>query len=301
MPAETVVSISSLHKSYGSFKAVDGLSFEVYKGDVFGFLGPNGAGKSTTIRMMLSLIRPDEGEIKIFGKSLNKERNYILRRIGCIVEKPDFYKYLSAEKNMEVFAKLSGVAVTSKKIYEVLEFVGLKGREKDKVKGYSHGMKQRLGLAQTLIHDPELVILDEPTTGLDPVGIIDMRNLINRLRTEHRKTVILSSHILPEIELIATRMVIINKGKAIVQGEVAELLRSGEFVVAIRTDDNEKTNRLLTARGSKVTTDNKEVIVQAHSEEIPLINKLLCDNGVGVFAIEPKRKLEDYFLKLVNN
>src|ERR1051326_2344924 len=207
MSPEIILSIKDLHKSYGHFKAVDGLNFDVYRGDVFGFLGPNGAGKSTTIRMMLSLIRADRGQISVFGRSLQKERNYILKRVGCIVEKPDFYKYLSAERNIEYFAKLSGAQVSKKKIHEVLDFVGLKGREKDKVKGFSHGMKQRLGIAQTLIHDPDLIILDEPTTGLDPQGIIDLRNLILRLKNEHHKTVVLSSHTLSEIEFIPTRLV----------------------------------------------------------------------------------------------
>jgi ABC-type multidrug transport system ATPase subunit len=151
---------------------------------VFGFLGPNGAGKSTTIRTMLSLIRPTGGELKLFGKNLLSDRNYILGKIGCIVEKPDFYKYLSAEKNIELFARLSGVTVTKSKVHQIIEFVGLKGREKDKLDGFSHGMKQRLGIAQTLIHDPELIILDEPTTGLDPQGIIDIRNLILQLKKE---------------------------------------------------------------------------------------------------------------------
>ncbi|MDQ3048725.1 MAG: ABC transporter ATP-binding protein, partial [Bacteroidota bacterium] len=160
---EKIVEVKHLVKHYGKFKAVEDVSFDVYRGDVFGFLGPNGAGKSTTIRTMLTLIRPTGGEIKLFGKDLMKERNAILRQIGCIVEKPDFYKYLSAEKNLEIFARLSGVNVNKKKIHEIIEFVGLAGREKDKLSGFSHGMKQRLGIAQTLIHDPELIILDEPT------------------------------------------------------------------------------------------------------------------------------------------
>ena len=296
---EIILSIKNLHKSYGTFKAVDDLSFDVYKGDVFGFLGPNGAGKSTTIRMILSLIRPNQGEIDIFGRSLRKERNFILRNIGCIVEKPDFYKYLSAEENIFLFSKLSGVNATKKKIGEVLEFVGLEGRGKDKVKGFSHGMKQRLGIAQTLIHDPELIILDEPTTGLDPRGIIDIRNLILQLRKEKGKTVILSSHILSEIELIATRMVIINKGKAMVQGSVADLLNVDELLVVIRVNDTVQATGSLNKAGYKTELMNNDVVVHADNAAIPAINKLLCDAGVEVFAIEPKRKLEDYFLKLI--
>lgn len=301
---EKIVEIKHLVKHFGKFKAVEDVSFDVHRGDVFGFLGPNGAGKSTTIRTMLSLIKPTNGEIRLFGKELAKDRNFILARIGCIVEKPDFYKYLSAEKNIEIFARLSGITVTKSKVHEIIEFVGLKGREKDKLSGFSHGMKQRLGIAQTLIHDPELIILDEPTTGLDPQGIIDIRNLILQLKNEHKKTVLLSSHILSEIELIATRMVIINKGKTIVQGSVKELLNAQELIVSFTVDNIEKAKQLLENISMKQDIDkiqDHSFLLHISQEKIPVINKLFCDNGVNVFSIESKRKLEDYFLKLINS
>lgn len=300
---EKIVEIKHLEKHFGKFQAVKDVSFDVYRGDVFGFLGPNGAGKSTTIRTMLSLIKPTGGELKLFGKDLSKDRNYILQRIGCIVEKPDFYKYLSAEKNIEIFARLSGMNVTKSKVHEIIEFVGLKGREKDKLSGFSHGMKQRLGIAQTLIHDPELIILDEPTTGLDPQGIIDIRNLILQLKNERNKTVLLSSHILSEIELIANRMVIISKGKTIVQGSVKDLLNAQELIVAFSIDNIEKAKQLLEkANMSEMidTTDNSTLLLHISQENIPVVNKLFCENGVNVYSIEAKRKLEDYFLKLIN-
>lgn len=301
--SEKIIEVSHLVKHYGKFKAVEDVSFDVYRGDVYGFLGPNGAGKSTTIRTMLSLISPTGGQIKIFGKDLSTDRNYILQRIGCIVEKPDFYKYLSAEKNLEIFARLSGVSVTKSKVHEIIEFVGLKGREKDKLGGFSHGMKQRLGIAQTLIHDPELIILDEPTTGLDPQGIIDIRNLILQLKNERNKTVLLSSHILSEIELIANRMVIINKGKTIVQGSVSELLNAQELIVSFSVDNVEKAKQLLAEASMSNAIDKIEennLLLHISQEKIPLINKLFCNNGINVFSIESKRKLEDYFLKLIN-
>ena len=302
--AEKIVEVNHLVKHYGKFHALENVSFDVFRGDVFGFLGPNGAGKSTTIRTMLSLIKPTGGEIKLFGKDLLKNRNYILQRIGCIVEKPDFYKYLSAEKNIEIFARLSRVNVTKSKIHEIIEFVGLKGREKDKLSGFSHGMKQRLGIAQTLVHDPELIILDEPTTGLDPQGIIDIRNLILKLRNEHKKTVLLSSHILSEIELITNRMVIINKGKTIVQGSVTDLLNAQELIVSFSIDNVEKAKSLLSSLPTKEVyidkIDHNSLLLHITQEKIPVINKLFCDNGVNVFSIEAKRKLEDYFLKLIN-
>ncbi|MDP4191157.1 MAG: ATP-binding cassette domain-containing protein, partial [Bacteroidota bacterium] len=165
---EKVIEVQGLTKQFKDVLAVNNLDLNVYKGDVFGFLGPNGAGKSTTIRMLLSLIKPTSGSIRIFGKPLDKDRKEILRKIGAIVEKPDFYLYLPAYKNLEILGKISGTDVSHKRIMEILELVGLEKRYKSKVKTFSHGMKQRLGIAQALLHDPDLIILDEPTTGLDP-------------------------------------------------------------------------------------------------------------------------------------
>lgn len=300
---DKIVEVKKLVKNYGDFCAVKDVSFVVYQNDVFGFLGPNGAGKSTTIRTVLSLINPTSGTIKLFGKSLTDNRNYILSKIGCIVEKPDFYKYLSAQKNLELFARISGSAITKKRISELIDFVGLAGREKDKVSGFSHGMKQRLGIAQTLLHDPDLIILDEPTTGLDPQGIIDIRNLILKLKNEKNKTVIISSHILSEIELIANRMIIINKGKTIVQGDVAELLNSQEIIVAFKVDNIEKAVQLIKQSvfiNCQTELMDSSILIHTSTENIAGINKLFCDNGINVSSIETKRKLEDYFLRLIN-
>ncbi len=298
-----IVEVKNLVKNYGSFCAVKDVSFDVYENDVFGFLGPNGAGKSTTIRTILSLISPTSGSINLFGKSLAKNRNYILSKIGCIVEKPDFYKYLSAQKNLELFARISGNDITKLRISELIDFVGLAGREKDKVSGFSHGMKQRLGIAQTLLHNPDLIILDEPTTGLDPQGIIDIRNLILQLKNEKNKTVIISSHILSEIELIANRMIIINKGKTIVQGGVSELLNSQEVIVLFKVDAIDKAMQLLkqsTFSTCETTIQDFNILIHTSTNLIPIINKLFCDNGINVSTIEAKRKLEDYFLRLIN-
>jgi ABC-type multidrug transport system ATPase subunit len=298
-----ILEVKKLVKNYGNFCAVKDVSFDVYQNDVFGFLGPNGAGKSTTIRTVLSLISPTSGAIKLFGKSLTDNRNYILSRIGCIVEKPDFYKYLSAQKNLELFARISGSVISKKRISELIDFVGLAGREKDKVSGFSHGMKQRLGIAQTLLHDPDLIILDEPTTGLDPQGIIDIRNLILKLKNEKNKTVIISSHILSEIELIANRMIIINKGKTIVQGDVAELLNSQEIIVSFKIDNVEKALQLIKQSVfSNCETESLDstILIHTSTETIASINKLFCNNGINVSSIETKRKLEDYFLRLIN-
>ena len=300
--SERIIEVKHLSKQFGRFTAVEDVSFDVYRGDVFGFLGPNGAGKSTTIRAMLSLITPTSGEINIFGKSLQANRSHILAKIGCIVEKPDFYKYLSAEKNLEIFARISGSTVSKSKIHEMIEFVGLKGREKDKVGHFSHGMKQRLGIAQTILHDPDLIILDEPNTGLDPQGSIDIRNLILKLKNEQNKTILLSSHILSEIEIIANRMVIIAKGNSIVQGNVAELLNSQDLIVYFEVDQPEKARRIISEDlSADMIGDIEKNFIQLHiaHQDIPRINNLLTENGLNVYGIESKRKLEDYFLKLV--
>ena len=232
-----IIEIKDLTKKFKDVKAVDELSLNVNKGDIFGFLGPNGAGKSTTIRMLLTLIRPNTGTIRLFNKSLNEERALILRDVGAIVEKPDFYNYLSAYKNLEILGCISGRKVSSNRIMEILETVGLKERRTSKVKTYSHGMKQRLGIAQALLHDPELIILDEPTTGLDPQGMKEIRDLIIHLRDEKNKTIFLSSHLLSEVEQIANRMIIINKGKTVVEGYVQDLLNSAELKVTFEVDD----------------------------------------------------------------
>lgn len=300
---EKIIEVRNLVKYYGSFCAVQDVSFDVYQGDVFGFLGPNGAGKSTTIRTLLSLIAPTSGEIKIFNKNISLHRSEILTNIGCIVEKPDFYKYLSAQQNLEIALRLSGKNIPSIKIQETLEFVGLAGREKDKVGGFSHGMKQRLGIAQALIHDPKLIILDEPTTGLDPQGIIDIRNLILKLKIEQNKTVLLSSHILSEIELIANRMVIINKGKTIIQGSVKELLDEDFLEVVFTVDSVEKARAIIETKDANVISsiEKNQITMHLPKEMVSTINKLLCDNQIGVNSIDAKRKLENYFLKLISN
>ena len=304
MEKETVIKVEHLAKSFGSFQAVKDVSFTVSRGDVFGFLGPNGAGKSTTIRCLLSLIKPNAGNIELFGKSYSNSRSEILSKIGSIIEKPDFYKYLSAQKNLEIFARISGASVSKSQIGEMLEFVGLAGRGGDKIGGFSHGMKQRLGIAQTLLHQPDLIILDEPTTGLDPQGIVEIRNLILRLKNEQNKTILLSSHQLSEIELIANRMVIINKGKSIVEGEVQDLLNAQELVVHLEVDVVEKAKQVISTHFSNAqfmgeTATELEVAIE--KSQVPNLNKALIENGVQVFALEPKRKLEDFFMKIVQS
>jgi ABC-type multidrug transport system ATPase subunit len=302
MEQQAIIEVKGLQKSFGSFEAVKNVSFTVNKGDVFGFLGPNGAGKSTTMRCMLSLIKPNAGDIRIFGKNLFEERNAILAKVGSIVEKPDFYKYLSALKNLEIFARVSGAQVSQKDIYETLDFVGLLGREKDRVGGFSHGMRQRLGIAQTLLHQPELIILDEPTTGLDPQGIIEVRDLILRLKNEQNKTVILSSHQLAEIELVANRMVIINKGQTIIEGTVAELMNAQETLLHIELAQNSQGAAALIQEilpQVKVQVSSPKTLeLNIEKKHISNLNNKLVQSGFEVVALEPKRKLEDFFIQM---
>jgi len=300
---EKIIEVKNLTKRFKNVIAVNNLNLNVYKGDVFGFLGPNGAGKSTTIRMLLSLITPNEGEIKIFNKSIFEKRNFILKKIGAIVEKPDFYGYLSAYKNLEILGKLSQAKISKNKIMELLSLVGLQKRYKDKVKTFSHGMKQRLGLAQALLHDPELIILDEPTTGLDPQGMKEIRDLIIYLSKEKGKTIFLSSHILHEVELVANRMIIIDNGSSQIEGKVEDLLNSNVLTVTIEVNEPEKAKSVIsnTKWNSKLNTVvNENFIFKLSSGEIPYLNKFLVEKNILVKAVVPKRSLEDYFLRITD-
>jgi len=298
---EKVIEILGLTKKFKSLTAVNDLDLTVYKGDVFGFLGPNGAGKSTTIRMMLSLIAPTSGTIKIFGKSLISDREDILRKVGAIVEKPDFYKNLTAYKNLSILGRLSMGEISRKKIMEMLELVGLEKRYKSKVKTFSHGMKQRLGIAQALLHDPDLIVLDEPTTGLDPQGMKEIRDLLIQLSREKGKTIFLSSHILSEIEIVANRMIILDKGKKVVEGKVSELLNKNKLKVTFEVDDKNSARSLLegTVWNDKIFSniDNKIVFVLEQKEISPL-NKFLVEKNISVSAVIPTRSLEEYFLNI---
>jgi len=298
---EKIIEINGLTKNFKSLVAVDNLFLNVYRGDVFGFLGPNGAGKSTTIRMLLSLINPTSGEIKIFGKNLFSNRREILKNIGAIVEKPDFYLYLSAFKNLEILGKISGADVSSKNIMKILELVGLDKRASSKVKTYSHGMKQRLGLAQALLHDPELIILDEPTTGLDPQGIKEIRELIVYLSKEKGKTIFLSSHILKEVEIIASRMIIINKGKSLIEGSVQDLLNNGKNEVSFQlSSDGEIRDIIHESMWAQklIKSDDKNFVFGLTKDEIPVLNKFFVELKINVTSIIPTRSLEDYFFKI---
>ncbi len=293
-----IVEVYQLCKNYDQLKAVNNLSFTVNQGDVYGFLGQNGAGKSTTIRMLLSLIRPSSGTVSIFGKDIQKNRSEILKGIGAVIEKPDLYKYLSAYDNLSIFARMSGVKVNRTLLMKQLDMVGLAERAQDKVRAYSQGMKQRLGIAVALVHNPQLIILDEPTNGLDPQGIADIRNLIKRLSTEMGKTVIISSHLLSEIELIATRMIIINKGQKIVEGEVAALLDPAHTLVEIdSTDNNTAHGKIASSSWGKFLQGDKLQLMM-NKADVPQLIKELTAMDIQLLSVNSSHSLENYFLSL---
>lgn len=298
-----VIKVHHLTKNFGELKAVDDLSFTVPAGEVYGFLGQNGAGKSTTIRMLLTLIGSDEGKIEIFGMDLKKYRKDILRQTGAVIEKPDLYKYLTALENLRIFSNLSGVKLTQKKLMEQLEIVGLAERAHSKVKTFSQGMKQRLGIATALVHDPQLIILDEPTNGLDPQGIADVRNLVAYLSKELGKTLLISSHLLNEMELIADSFLIINKGKKIAEGSKKELLNPEKTLVELLATDKKwaVAKILQTKWGSHLRSadaDGEYIFFEVNKNEIPGLNRDLVENNIDIISIRPKHSLEDLFLSL---
>jgi ABC-type multidrug transport system ATPase subunit len=298
----SIVQVSHLAKNFGDIKAVDDLSFTVERGEVYGFLGQNGAGKSTTIRMLLTLVRPSGGQIEIFGLPLSTHKKEILRNVGAIIERPDLYKYLTAKENLSIFARMSGKRIKGTALMDQLEMVGLASRADSRVKTFSQGMKQRLGIAVALVHDPELIILDEPTNGLDPQGIADMRNLILHLSRERKKTIIVSSHLLSEMELISDSMIIIDKGKKLVEGKVSDLFDPAEMILELSTTDNDATRKILAGRGHELTreTEDDVLYVRITRSDIPRLAEVLVGTGIGIISLHPRHSLEDYFLSLTN-
>jgi len=254
--------------------------------------------------MMLSLIRPTSGQILLFGHDLATDRYKTLSRMGALIEKPDFYNYLSARKNLEILGKLSNIPDLKKRVDEVLELVGLLPRASSVVRTYSLGMKQRLGIAQSLLHYPDLIVLDEPTNGLDPQGQKEIRDLIKSLNRDKSITILISSHILFEIEQIANRMIIIDNGKALVEGSVQELVNSQDRQVAFVLSDVPAGLAILneTAWAPKIIRSNQErIYFKINKEEIPLLNAFLVENKLPVFAVEPVRSLEEFFLQITED
>jgi ABC-type multidrug transport system ATPase subunit len=298
----SVIKVQALSKNFGAIKAVDQLSFEVAAGQVYGFLGQNGSGKSTTIRMLLSLIHPSQGHIEIFGQSLTDHRSAILEQVGAVIERPDLYPYLTAQEHLTLFAKLRKQKITAAKIEATLSQVGLLARANDKVQTYSLGMKQRLGIGIALLHDPKLIILDEPTNGLDPQGIADIRQLIKSLSKEEGKTVLVSSHLLSEIEQIASHILIIHQGKKMAEGPTSSLLDPNKTIVQIKTlDDLGAKQKLMGSPYRAHLLERSEgIYLRIPKLEIPGLNAYLVASNIDLVSLEAKNSLEDYFLQLTS-
>ena len=296
--ATIAIRVSGLHKQFGrgkrQVKAVQNLDFEVKAGQVYGFLGPNGAGKTTTIRMLLDLIRPTTGTVTLFGKSVQQNPD-VLKRVGALVEGATFYPYLTGRKNLEVLAR-SGGYYDPKRIQSILEQVGMDDRADRRTKGYSTGMKQRMGLAATLLNNPDLIILDEPTNGLDPAGIQEMRLFIRELADKQGKTIFLSSHMLNEIEQVCDRVAIINKGKLVREGFVRDLL-SEQAQLVVEATPLDKAQAILSPHWTLHTNGGVHVTVEAQREDVPTIIRKLVENDIKVYEVAAQRQsLEEYFL-----
>jgi len=298
------IQVSSLQKTFGRGKhqvrAVNHIDLTVEAGQVFGFLGPNGAGKSTTIRMILNLIRPTRGEIYIYGQSVQTAHDVLKARVGAMVDGAQFYPFLSGRANLEVVAKSGGV-YRQKQVDSLLEQLGMTDRADRLMQDYSTGMKQRIGIAATLLGQPDLIILDEPTNGLDPKGIREIRQFIRDLVDIHGKTVFLSSHLLNEIEQICDRVAIVNHGEIVQQGAVADLL-AGQVALRIETDQPQVAYQILSEHWQTQADEQPNwLTIQANRDDTPHILRNLMSADVSVYQVMTQRRtLEDYFLAVTD-
>ena len=294
-----IIEAKNLTKSFGLRKAVNNLNLEIPNGSVFGFLGPNGSGKSTTIRMMTALISPDVGEVFINGQSIQKNGSKALSNVGALIERADFHKHLSAKTNLKMLARMDGTNFSN--IQKVLDRTGLGSRANDKVKTYSQGMKQRLGIAQALMGNPKLLILDEPTNGLDPEGMKEIRELVSELSSEGI-TIFISSHLLDEVQKICSHVAMISLGELIIAGKMEDLLRNSEMLMTeIHVDQTEKSIKLLSNFKWIHRCDEKNGILRvsiAPNKIAELVN-ILVQNKILVSAIIPKTSLEDLYLSKI--
>ncbi|MCA0756453.1 ABC transporter ATP-binding protein [Paenibacillus sp. N4] len=297
---EWVIETRALSKRYKGRYAVSGLNLKIAKGDIYGFLGPNGAGKTTTIRMLLGLIKPSSGSVHIFGKELQKERLSILRRVGSLVEYPSYYGHLSAVDNLEAIRRILDVPVG--KIAEVLDIVGLAKEARRPVKGFSLGMKQRLGIASALLGSPELLVLDEPTNGLDPSGILEIRELIKDMPRQHGITVLISSHLLSEVELTAGTVGIIRQGELVFQDTIESLHRQAQGQIRLVVSEPEQATVALMQHGFRAELKESAVWLNGGQGDDAVAGavKRLVEREHSVYRVEERRKsLEELFLQIV--
>lgn len=298
---QNIIHTHGLSFSFGKRQVLKSIELQVPAGCIFGFLGPNGAGKSTTIKTLLGLLKTENGMIEIFGKDLNSNKMYVLERIGAMVESPSLYDHLDASQNLELTARMRNLRLA--RIPELLEAVNLTADAQRPVKQYSTGMKQRLSLAIALLPEPELLILDEPINGLDPNGIIEMRQLLTRINQEHNCTILLSSHILTEIEKLCTDVAIINSGSLVYQGTMQSLLSAatGKEVIAIHADNPEKARIVIDGRFDAIEKDNRLLVTVNKNSESAFVIRTLVENGIEIYAAERETTgLEASFLHLLN-
>lgn len=282
-------------------KTLHDINLEVKKGSIYGFLGPNGAGKTTTLRLLLGLLKKQEGSIQLFGKEFSDHRIDCLKKIGSLIEQPSLYNHLTAKENLAVYRNIYGAS--KERMDEVLQLVGLEATGKKKAKQFSLGMKQRLSIAIALLHNPDLLILDEPTNGLDPNGIIETRELIKKLNRENGVTVIVSSHILAEVERMATHVGIIHKGKLLFQGTLNELqnMKSSQSFLQLNTNNNDAAKLILAEYGA-VSVNGYVVLPMKRKEEIPVINRHLVAHDIDVYLLQPQQNdLEQLFIDITSN
>lgn len=303
-----VLSISHLSKKLSGKQILSDISLDLNPGEIFGFLGPNGSGKTTTIKLILGLLNIEDGEISVCGYNLKKDFEKAMAEVGGIIENPEMYKYLSAKENLRQYQRMNG-KVDDNRIDEVLELVKLKGREKEKIGKYSLGMRQRLGLAQALIHKPKLLVLDEPTNGLDPEGIHDLRTILKKISHENGVAVFVSSHMLAELELMCDRVGIVDKGKLLTIKYIDELKENitdqSEVVLTdielhpVNPEDANKLCDIMLSKGYKSQNDNGIIIVSVPQENVFDIIKTAVSENIAINAVIPKkRSLEDAFLEI---
>ncbi|QED49791.1 ABC transporter ATP-binding protein [Cytobacillus dafuensis] len=298
--SEFIIETNKLTKKFKNRYAVESVNLQIKKGEIYGFLGPNGAGKTTTIRMLLGLAKPTYGSIQIFGKDMKKEKLSVLKKVGSLVEYPSYYGHLTAYENLEAIRIL--LDAPKSRIDEVLSIVRLSKEAKRPVKGFSLGMKQRLGIAAALLGKPELLILDEPTNGLDPSGILEIRELIKSMPKEHGITILVSSHLLSEMDQMATQVGIITKGKMIFQDSIEALRQRSKSKIAIKVNEAELAWRMLLSKGIQAEMENKQIYLPHSSDEVvSTVVEELIHNRFSVFRVqEEKKSLEDIFLELTS-
>jgi ABC-2 type transport system ATP-binding protein len=300
MKEHMIIQTTDLVKSFKGKAAVNGINLSIQKGEIYGFLGPNGSGKTTTIRMLLGLMKPTSGAIELFGNDVKRNHLHALQRIGSLVESPSYYAHLTGRENLEAIRKI--VRVQKSRIDEVLSIVGLTADANRGVKEYSLGMKQRLGIAAALLGNPELLILDEPTNGLDPSGIHEIRDLIKNMPARYGITVLVSSHLLSEIDQMASKVGIILKGNLIFQDKIEVLRNRAKSQIKLRVQDTDRAKALLLTKGIAVSQENGALYLEENKDEhVTNVIRMLIHNDISVYRVEEERKsLEEIFLELTS-